>query len=120
MRILLLALAALLVAAAPATAAPADDFEALLDEHYRWLLRENPTQATALGVRDHDQRIRDLSNEAREARVRQAQAFLDRLEAIPAEALPPGRRVDRAILRRNLAETVEEWRFGQRDMLFTT
>jgi uncharacterized protein (DUF885 family) len=119
MRILLF-LAAALACAAPAAAAPADDFQALLDEHYQWLLRENPTEATALGVRDHDERIRDLSPEAREARVRQAQAFLDRLEAIPADALSADDRVDRAILRRTLAETVEEWRHGQRDMLFTT
>ncbi|HWT12093.1 MAG TPA: DUF885 domain-containing protein [Allosphingosinicella sp.] len=118
MRIILAA--ALLALAAPAAAAPADDFRALLDEHYQWLLRENPTEATALGVRDHDDRIRDLSPQARERRVREAQAFLDRLERIPADQLGAADRVNRGILRRTLAETVEEWRFGQRDMLFTT
>ena len=40
-------LAAALAFASPAAAAPADDFHALLDEHYRWLLRENPTEAMA-------------------------------------------------------------------------
>ncbi len=120
MRLVLLALVAFLALAAPAAATPADDFRALLDEHYRWLLRENPTEATALGIRDYDNRIRDLSPQARERRIAEARAFLDRLEHIPADALEPADRVNRAIMRRMLAETVEEHRFGQRDMLFTT
>jgi uncharacterized protein (DUF885 family) len=115
-----LLLAVAIAFAAPALAAPADDFQALLDEHYQWLLRESPVQATALGVRDYDDRIQDLSEEARERRVRQAQAFLARLEAIPVDQLSPTDRVNHAILRRNLAETVEGSRHGQRDMLFTT
>jgi uncharacterized protein (DUF885 family) len=116
----LLFAAAALAFAAPAAAAPADDLRVLLDEHYQWLLRENPIQATTLGVRDHDARIDDLSPEARERRVREAQAFLARVESIPADALGAEDRVTHAILRRTLAETVEENRFGQRDMLFST
>ena len=113
-------LAASIICAAPAAAAPAEDFQRLLGEHYQWLLRENPTDATTLGVRDYDDRLRDISPEARERRVREAQAFLARLDAIPSEALAPADRVNRAILRRTLSETVEENRFAQRDMLFTT
>ena len=56
-----LLLAALLFAATPTAAAPADDFKRLLDDHYAWLLRENPVQATALGVRDHDAEVGDPS-----------------------------------------------------------
>jgi uncharacterized protein (DUF885 family) len=112
--------AVLLATAAPAFATPADDFHRLLDEHYAWLLRENPTDATALGVHDYDDRIRDLSPEARERRVREAQVFLTRLEAIPANQLSSADRVNRGILRRLLAEDVEANGFGQRDMLFTT
>ena len=117
---LTLIFAAALAFAAPAAAAPADDFRQLLGEHYAWLLRENPTEATALGVRDYDDRIRDLSPEARERRVREAQAFLERLDRIPQDQLSAADRVNAAILRRMLAEDVEAWRFGQRDMLFTT
>ncbi len=118
MRHVLLALA--LSLAAPAAAAPADDFRALLDEHYQWLLRENPVQATALGVRTYDDRITDLSPQARQARVEQARAFLARLERIPVAQLSPADQVNHAILRRSLNEDVESWRFPQRDMLFTT
>ncbi|MGZ8284699.1 MAG: DUF885 domain-containing protein [Allosphingosinicella sp.] len=119
MRIWLLAGAALL-AAAPAAAAPAEDFRRLLDDHYAWLLRESPTYATALGVRDHDDRIEDISLAARDRQAREAAAFLTRLERLPAEALAPADRVNRAILKRGLEEGIEVNRFGQRVMLFTT
>ena len=131
MRMKLFLSAALLAVAAPVAAQPAPapavqvnaatrDFRALLDEHYRWLLRNSPTYATALGVRDFDNEIQDLSPAARERRVAEARAFLARVDAIPADQLSQSDRVTRAILRRTLAESVEEWRFGQRDMLFTT
>ena len=100
MRFTILAAAASLAFATPAAAAPSDDFRALLDEHYAWLLRENPTYATALGMRDHDARIRDNSPQAREARIAQSRAFLQRLEAIPADRLEPADRVTYGILRR--------------------
>jgi uncharacterized protein (DUF885 family) len=119
MRLVFLA-AAVLAAAAPAAAAPADDLHRLMDEHYHWLLRENPTDATALGVRDYDAAIRDISPAARDRRAGEAQGFLARLRAIPEGGLAPADRVNRAILIRQLGETVEENGFGQRDMLFTT
>jgi uncharacterized protein (DUF885 family) len=113
-------LATALAIATPACATPADELHRLMDEEYRWLLRENPTDATALGVRDYDAAIRDISPEARDRRAGEAQAFLARLRAIPPEPLAPADRVNRAILIRQLGETVEENGFGQRDMLFTT
>ncbi|MGE3397208.1 MAG: DUF885 family protein [Sphingomonas sp.] len=115
-----LLLAGLVAVAAPVAAATADDFRTLLDDHYQWLLRENPDTATALGVRDHDARIRDISPAARERRVREAQAFLARLDAIPADELSATDRVNRAILHRALSQTVDLNRFGQRDMIFNT
>jgi uncharacterized protein (DUF885 family) len=110
----------MLTLAAPAAATPAEDFRRLMDEHYQWLLRENPTDATALGVRDYDDRIRDLSPEARDRRTAAERGFLARLDAIPADALTPADRVNRAILRRLLSEDIEADGFGQRDILFTT
>ena len=82
MRLAIFAAAALAIAA-PAAAAPADDLHRLMDEHYRWLLRENPTDASALGMRDYDGRIRDISPAARDRRAREAQAFLGRLQRDP-------------------------------------
>ncbi|MDP8994341.1 MAG: DUF885 domain-containing protein [Pseudomonadota bacterium] len=115
-----LLIAAALAFATPVFGAPADDFQRLLDEHYAWLLRESPVSATALGVREYDDRIADLSPEARARRVRQAREFLERLERIPPEQLSEADRINHAILRRSLAEALELERFGQRNMLFTT
>ncbi len=109
-----------LVCAAPAAAAPADDFRALLADHYAWLLRENPTYATALGVRDYDDRIDDVSAAARDRRVEDAKAFLARLEHIPEAGLSAADRTNRAILKRGLEDVIEANRYGQRVMLFTT
>lgn len=120
MRLALLAAVASIALAQPAFATPAEDFHRLMDEHYQWLLRNHPIEATALGVRDHDDRIDDYSPEARDREAREAQALLDRLRAIPVNALSSEDRVNAAIMRRNLGERVEENRFGQRDMLFTT
>jgi uncharacterized protein (DUF885 family) len=119
MRIWLLAAAALL-AAAPAAAAPADDFHKLMDEYYAWLLRENPTYATSLGVRDYDDRIEDISLATRDRQAEEAKAFLARLGRIPAETLSPGDRVNRGVLKRLLEEGIEANGFRQRVMLFTT
>ena len=120
MRAYRLAACAALALAAPAAAAPADDLRQLLEDHYAWLLRENPVQASALGVRDHDARLDDPSLAAQDRRAGQAQAFLDRLNAIPEAGLDASGRVNRAILKRSLGETVEANRFPQRTMLFTT
>ncbi|HEY0326063.1 MAG TPA: DUF885 family protein, partial [Allosphingosinicella sp.] len=106
-------IAASLLIASPAAAAPADDLHALMEEHYQWLLRENPVAATRLGVRDFDDRLRDISPAARDRRAREAQAFLDRLQRIPEGALTDEDRVNRAILIRDLTEQVEGNRFAQ-------
>ncbi|HEY5723167.1 MAG TPA: DUF885 domain-containing protein [Allosphingosinicella sp.] len=113
-------LSAALFLAAPLAAAPADDFRKLLDDHYAWLLRESPVYATALGVRDYDDRIDDISAAARDRRVEEAKAFLARLNGIPEAGLSPADRTNRAILKRSLEEIVEANRYGQRVMLFTT
>jgi uncharacterized protein (DUF885 family) len=109
-----------LLLAAPAAAAPADDFHRLLEEHYAFLLRENPTDATALGVRDYDVRIRDLSDEGRDRRIAADRGFLTRLEAIPAGSLQGQDRVNHAILGHVLRDEIAGNAFPQRDMLFTT
>lgn len=113
-------LAALLLSATPALATPAEDFDRLQRDYEAWMLRENPTLATTLGVRDYDARIRDTSFAAMDRRAADNAAFLKRLDAIPDAALDAAGRVNKAILRRTLSEAVEENRHGQRAMLFTT
>jgi uncharacterized protein (DUF885 family) len=92
----------------------------LLDDHWQWSLRENPVLATTLGEHRYDRQLGDLSLAAMDRRARESAAFLARADAIDTTGLVPAERVTRAILRRDLAETIEGNRFGQRAVLFTT
>jgi uncharacterized protein (DUF885 family) len=70
-----------------ANAAPADDFQALLDESWEWQLVQSPVFASSLGDRRFNDKWADLSIEAIETRHQQRQDFLDRLRAIDASGL---------------------------------
>lgn len=118
MRTILIAL--LLGAATPVLAAPADDLKAVIDDHWAWYLKENPIQATLVGVRDYDRELGDFSLAAQDRRAAEASAFIKRLDAIPDSGLDAAQRTNKAILRRSLAEAVEANRFGARMMLFSS
>jgi uncharacterized protein (DUF885 family) len=111
-------LGALLWAGA-AGATPADDFKALLAEHWAWHLRENPVQATILGERAHDARLDDLSLAALDRQAADAARLRARLAAIPKEGLSAEDRVSADVLDRLLARQVEGNAFPARAMLFT-
>jgi uncharacterized protein (DUF885 family) len=117
--VLALAAASLAFAPGPAVADPAEDLQRLLTEHWQWVLRNDPVTATRLGVRDYDDRLPDISLEAADREAREAQAFLDRLNAIPPASLSAADRVNHALLRRNLSEQIERNRFGQRMILYS-
>lgn len=111
---------ALAVAAAPAQASPSDDFKALLDEHFAWVLKENPGFARSVGVDIDPIAVGDVSLAAEDRRAAAEAGFLKRLDAIPDAGLTPAQRTDKAILRRLLAESIENNGFGQRTILFTS
>jgi uncharacterized protein (DUF885 family) len=115
----LLLAATFLSLAAPVAAAPPEDFRALTDDYWAFFLRENPTFASSLGVRDYDDQLGDISLAAEDRRAAAAAQYLTRLDAIPDAGLTPADRINKAILRRTLAESVEANRFGQRVMLFS-
>ena len=118
-RSLALAAAAALALATPALAGPAEDFKALTDEYWAFVLKENPTFASTLGHRQYDSSLGDISLAAEDRRIAQAERFLARLNAIPDAGLTPADRVNKSILKRGLEESIEGNRFGQRMMLFT-
>ncbi len=118
LRCLLLA-ATCLALAAPAAAGPPEDFKALTDEFWAFTMREYPTWASGLGIHDYDDQLGDISLAADDRRVAQYRRYLARLSAIPDAGLSPADRVNKAILARGLAESVEASGFGQRAMLFS-
>lgn len=95
-------------------------FHKLLDDHWAWALRENPVLATTLGVHAYDRELGDLTVAAMDRRARQASGFLTRIDRIDTTRLSAADRITRAILRRDLVESVEGNRYGQRTVLFTT
>ena len=108
-----------LAVASPASAGPAEDFKALTDEYWAYVLRENPVWASTLGHREYDARLGDISLAAEDRRAADAARFLARLDAIPDAGLTPSDKVNKAILKRGLEEWIEGNRFGQRMMLFS-
>jgi uncharacterized protein (DUF885 family) len=118
--LLALPLAAALCVSSSAHAAPADDLGAVIADHWKYWLSVNPEQATALGVRDHDDRIADISLAELDRQAKAAQGFLDRLGAIADTSLAPAERTNKGVLARILAEQIEANRYGQRTILFTT
>jgi uncharacterized protein (DUF885 family) len=111
--------AAVALRPAPARAQPAA-YARLLDEHWRWYLRGSPVLATSLGVRAYDRELGDLTLTGMDRRAREAAGFLARFDRLDTARLSRAERVTRAVVRRSLAEQVEEARYGQRAVLFTT
>lgn len=108
-RILAAALAATIPL--PAHAAPAEEFEDLLDDAWEWELRENPVRASRLGDRRYNDRWEDMSFEAVERREAEQKAFLERLLAIDPAALDEGDRLNYELFRRQLQNDIDAYRF---------
>ena len=111
--------AAAFALSAPATAGPPEEFKALTDDYWAFVLRENPSLASQLGVRDYDDKLTDISLAAEDRRTAAATVYLSRLDAIPDAGLSPADRINKAILKRSLAESIEANGFGQRMMIFS-
>ncbi len=94
--------------------------QSVIDDHWKWWLSTHPFDATALGVRDYDAQVPDISLAARDRDAAAEQVLLDRLNAIPDADLAPSERTNKGVLRFMLAEDVEDNRHGARMMLFTT
>lgn len=118
MRKLLIAL--MMASSAPALAAPADDLRQVMNEHWTWYLKNNPIQATLVGVRDYDDELGDFTLAAQDRQAAEAAALVRRLDAIPDAGLSQAERVNKAILRQMLSNQVEGNKFGQRTMLFSS
>jgi uncharacterized protein (DUF885 family) len=102
----------LLLLALPAAAeTPAEALERFLEAEWERTLEENPTWASALGDRRWNDRWPDLSAEAIAASHAKDVEALARLDAIDAAALPPARRLDQEMYRRELAQRVDDFRF---------
>ncbi|MEO6433856.1 MAG: DUF885 domain-containing protein [Sphingomicrobium sp.] len=106
-------IAALAVGAvAPAFAGPVEDFQTLQDDYYATYLRNSPIAASFAGVKTYDREIGKVGPDAALAQVAEAKALLARLDAIPAASLSAADQVNRAILHRQLEDSIAGAMFG--------
>ena len=98
----------------PAGAQPAtaeQQLDELFADEWSTRLRENPLLATSMGVSDYNGSLPEVSLDDIERRRRQSAAFLDRLNGIDADALPPERRMDRELFGWMLRNRIESASF---------
>ena len=97
----------------------ASALQPILDDHWAMVLRESPTFATSLGVRDYDEELGDPSLAAYEAGIEERRAILARLAALDDAGLSEDDRLNRDLLMLDLRREIEGSEYGGRYMLVT-
>ena len=110
MRIVLIAFA--FIAANSASADATDDFTALLNEAWEWQLAEDPTFASEIGDRRHNDKWQDVSIGAINRRNDQTRGFLRRVYAIDRGQLTAADQLNYELFRRELQESVDSQQFN--------
>lgn len=105
-------LALLLWGATLAAAAPADDFQRIVDAHWQWTLQQNPELRTHLGERSGNDRWQDMSLAAHVERDARRRDFLTELAAIDPATLSEQDQLSHAMLVRRLQGQREAHRLG--------
>ena len=95
-------LALLLWGATLAGAAPADDFQRIVDAHWQWHLQQHPQLRTQLGDSSANDRWEDMSLAAHIARDARRSEFLAQLAAIDVAALSDQDQLSHAMLLQRL------------------
>ena len=103
---------------------PAQELAALAASYWETHLAWNPMQATELGDRRFDDRLRDYTPAARDREVAALTGLRARVDAVPFAALPPADRVTRALLLGEIdaelayrACALDDWSVDARDGL---
>ncbi len=113
--------AALILISAEARAAGTerDSLAQVIRDHWAWTLEQNPTLATTLGVRDHDDRLGDSSLAAYDTAIVAEKEFLRRLAALDASGFDDQDKLNHSLLTLNLEDDVEADAFGGKFMAIT-
>ncbi|MGI9271642.1 MAG: DUF885 domain-containing protein [Woeseiaceae bacterium] len=101
-----------LLVSASTFAAASDEFHALLDEAWEARLLNSPMMASQMGDKRYNDRWRDRSIAAIEARQAQARDFLRRTYAIDRNALSESDQLNYELYRRGLQTTVDGFQFN--------
>jgi uncharacterized protein (DUF885 family) len=104
-------LAGLLAAVAPGGAADAPaagGFATFADDYFDALFRWQPSQATAVGLHQYDDRLEDLSAAAYAKRAQTLHALQERLDALRAGKLAPEDALDAEVLDAQIKAELQE------------
>ncbi|MEQ1929115.1 MAG: DUF885 domain-containing protein [Parvularculaceae bacterium] len=114
-----LILAAATAAALNASALAADSLDAVIKDHWAWTLEQDPVDATRQGVRTYDDRLPDQSLAAYDAAIEKEKGFIARLDALGSSGLSDEDKLNRDLLRLDLARDIEGSAFGGKYMAVT-
>ncbi len=121
--ICLLTIAILLPATVAAAANQPADLEArrkalndLLHEQWEYTMRTNPIYASILGDKRYNDKLDDFSQKAIDDNLEQTRRFLDRFEAIDTTRFPEQEVLNKQLMVRDLAMTLEGARFKPWEM----
>jgi len=89
-----------------------EQFAALVEEIWQFSLREDPLFATSTGDHRYNDMLQTVSPEDSARRNQADEFFFERLEAIPREQLSVADRISYDILRRQLHDSLAEFKFG--------
>jgi uncharacterized protein (DUF885 family) len=92
---------------------PEARLDALYERAWQWRLREWPTFASQVGEHAYDDRLPDVSLAAWTRRAERTRRFLEEFDAIDRAGLTGTARVSAEVFRRDLAEDLESYRFGE-------
>jgi len=87
---------------------PDTQLQILFNNYWQLRMKESPTRATYLGDHRYDDRLDDLSETGRIMGINQRRTMLKQLDAINVAAATPANRYSAEILRRVLADDIEE------------
>jgi uncharacterized protein (DUF885 family) len=73
------------------------DLATVLRDHWGWMLADQPTRATRLGVHDYDDRIGERNAAANDARRAERRKLLERARAIPSARLSDADRLSQEL-----------------------
>lgn len=108
MRSMKMAAVLALLVAAPVSAGPLEDFEALREEVWQAALNNSPSLATSVGDPRGNGKLNDLSLDAYHRQVEETRQFLEQLEAIDPEQFPgdSAARIDYAVIKRDFEDAL--------------
>lgn len=95
------------------------ELTSILDDHWAMTMRESPTFATNLGIRDYDDQLGDPSLAAYEKGITGRRALLARLSKVKASQLTGDEQLNRKLLMLELENEIEASKYGGKYMIMT-